>query len=147
MIFADSAHQKAISWIRRSSTVRWQLCLLGRRQTLQVASNTPTCRPPQRSPKLAHKPSSAPGLCTSRRYNMIIGYIIGILFRISFKQAYSINILDYCFSRHNSSMGSIRSIMAYDWTGQRARRAKTLRLLSVALFLILLVGLPAIFLR
>jgi hypothetical protein len=37
--------------------------------------------------------------------------------------------------------------MAYDWTGQRTRRIRMVRMATVTLLLILLVGVPALLLR
>jgi hypothetical protein len=37
--------------------------------------------------------------------------------------------------------------MVYDWTGQRARRARVLRFVTIALLLIVALALPALLLR
>jgi hypothetical protein len=37
--------------------------------------------------------------------------------------------------------------MVYDWTGQRARRARAIRFVTIALLLIIALGLPALLLR
>jgi hypothetical protein len=68
-------------------------------------------------------------------------------FEESLGQPYFGSIFYYCFGRAKSSAGSTRSTMVYDWTGQRARRAKAVRFVTIALFFILIVGLPALFMR
>ncbi len=37
--------------------------------------------------------------------------------------------------------------MVYDWTGQRTRRIKMVRMAAVAILLLLLIGMPALLLR